>query len=279
MVKNDVSNGVYVSWQELIQLRLQLVRTKLANQKRVMTPLAGGYSSFFRGRGMDFIESRHYQPGDDIRAIDWRVTARTGKTHTKLFREERERPVFFWVDYRPHTFFGTQVRFKSVTIAYTSAWLAWAATTHGDRIGGIIFSETQIKELRPVGGQRGVLRFIKALVDNQPTQEGDFRVGKFTYIKRVAQHNDILAIFVYDPLEKAFPSSFKKYDVSNGQQILTFDGTNSQINQLYQQRFEQHSAHLETFFKQQGSHWFTLATNDRIADTLQYHLSYLWKHV
>jgi len=309
MIKNNVINGVQVSLQELIQLRLQLIKVKLASQKRVMTPLAGGYSSFFRGRGMDFMENRHYQPGDDIRAIDWRVTARTGKPHTKLFREERERPVLFWIDYRSHMFFGTQVRFKSVAVAYAAAWLAWVATTYGDRVGGIIFSEKQIKELRPASGQRGVLRFLKALVDNQPTQDNGLQKGQLnkalaklqqivqpgslvcllsdfwglnkddeTHIKRLVRHNDLLAVFIYDPFEKALPLSSENYNVSNDQKTLTVNNTDIQLHQLYQERFEQHSIHLETLFKQQGAHWLALATNDKIPNFLQYHLNSLWKH-
>ena len=88
---------------------------------------------------MEFDESRLYQPGDDIRNMDWRVTARTGKPHTKLFREERERPVFVWVDYRAPMFFATQGVFKSVFVARMAALIAWNAVQQGDRIGGLIF--------------------------------------------------------------------------------------------------------------------------------------------
>ncbi len=295
-----MTRGVQVSWKELIQLRFQLVNIAFSSQKRVMTTLAGGYPSFFRGRGMDFMETRHYQPGDDIRAIDWRVTARTGKPHTKLFREERERPVFLWVDYRQQMFFGTQVRFKSVVAAYAAAWLAWVAKAHGDRIGGLIFSAEQHKELRPASGQRGVLRFIKALVDNQPIQGGDFQMGQInlalaqlrqvaypgslvcllsdfrglnqdgeTHIKRLAQHNDVLVVFIYDQLEKALPSRPGHYDMTNGQQILTINSADIQLQQVYQKSFERHYAYLETFFKQRGARWLPLATNDNILQVLQ----------
>ncbi len=110
---------------------------------------SGAYLSAFKGRGMEFEEARPYQPGDDIRNLDWRVTARTGKPHTKLFREERERPILLWVDYRNTMFFATKGVYKSVIAARAAALLAWSAHHHGDRVGGIIFSEQIHHELKP----------------------------------------------------------------------------------------------------------------------------------
>ena len=101
----------------------------------------GEYVSRFKGRGMEFDETRIYQPGDDIRSIDWRVTARSDKTHTKVYREERERPVFISVDYRPTMAFATRGVFKSVQAAKIAGLLAWSAQANGDRIGGQIFNE------------------------------------------------------------------------------------------------------------------------------------------
>ena len=121
----------------------------------------GGYVSPYRGRGMEFEEVRAYQPGDDIRNMDWRVTARTGRPHTKLFREERERPVLFLVDLGPSMAFGTRVAFKSVVAARAAALLAWAARDNGDRIGGIVFAGKRHRELRPAARERGMLPFSR----------------------------------------------------------------------------------------------------------------------
>ena len=101
----------------------------------VRAQVAGGHLSAFRGRGMEYHESRPYQPGDDIRSIDWRVTARSGQTHTKVYREERERPVLLWLDLSNSMFFGTQVCFKSVLASKLAALLAWSSVQHGDRLG------------------------------------------------------------------------------------------------------------------------------------------------
>ena len=117
---------------------------------------AGSHLSSFRGRGMEYHESRPYQAGDDIRAIDWRVTARSGRTHTKVYREERERPVLLWVDLCRSMFFGTRNCFKSVLASKLAALLAWSSVQHGDRLGGLIFSERDHVEFRPRSGKASV---------------------------------------------------------------------------------------------------------------------------
>lgn len=136
------------------------------NSANIRAQFNGQYLSTFKGRGMEFDESRPYQPGDDIRAMDWRVTARTGKAHSKVFREERERPVLLWVDYRQSMFFGTRQHFKSVAAAKIAALLAWSTAHHGDRLGGLIFSETEHIELRPSRGKSASLHFIKQLAQH-----------------------------------------------------------------------------------------------------------------
>jgi uncharacterized protein (DUF58 family) len=128
---------------------------------KIQARFSGNYLATFKGRGMEFDEVRPYQPGDDIRTMDWKVTARTGKPHTKLFREERERPVLLWVDYRKPMFFGTRGSFKSVVAAKTAALLAWSAIQHGDRLGGLIFSEKVHQEIRPHRGKAATLHFIR----------------------------------------------------------------------------------------------------------------------
>lgn len=109
---------------------------------------------------MEFDESRPYQPGDDPRSIDWRVMARTGRPFTKVFREERERPVLFVMDLRRSMHFATRGVFKAVLAARLAAILAWAAERGGDRVGGFVFSEASHRECEPRLGRRGVLALI-----------------------------------------------------------------------------------------------------------------------
>lgn len=124
----------------------------------------GAYLSALRGRGMEYDESRPYQAGDDIRTLDWRVTARSGKPHTKLFREERERPVYVCCDLSRAMRFATQGYFKSVIAARAAALIAWKAQQSGDRIGGVFFNERTHLELPPARGKAAVARLLKGLV-------------------------------------------------------------------------------------------------------------------
>jgi uncharacterized protein (DUF58 family) len=124
---------------------------------------AGQRSSRFRGRGIDFAETRAYQPGDDIRHIDWRVTARTGRVHTKVFHEERERPILLLADLGPQTFFGTRQRLKSLAIAELTTLLLWRAYDDGDRVGALLRTATGLEALRPRKTQQSVLRIQNQL--------------------------------------------------------------------------------------------------------------------
>jgi uncharacterized protein (DUF58 family) len=133
----------------------------------VQAKLAGAYLAKTKGRGMEFDEARHYQAGDDIRAIDWRVTARTGKTHTKLYREEKERPVFVLTDLSSSMQFGTQFLFKSVQAAHLSALIAWSARKRGDRIGGLVFNQHQHIECKPFTRQKAVLSLLNSMIKVQ----------------------------------------------------------------------------------------------------------------
>jgi len=158
--------AVACSLDRLLQFRNGADRLSMSRARQRSSSIrSGGHRSAARGRGMDFEEVRLYQPGDDIRHIDWRVTARTGQPHTKIFREERERPLFILVDQRLSMFFSSQRLFKSVLAAHLGALLAWQAFHRRDRVGGILFNDHTLMDLKPTGGKRGVLRFLHQLAD------------------------------------------------------------------------------------------------------------------
>ncbi len=161
-----LNKGTYVTVSELIQLQGQARKLDLSQRSFATASTTGSHQSRFRGRGMDYQESRIYQAGDDIRSMDWRVTARAGKPHTKLYQEERERPVMLLLDLSPSMFFGSKNVFKSVQAAKIAALLGWAATLRGDRVGALIIGNQQAKhkELPPKGGKRGALQLIRELV-------------------------------------------------------------------------------------------------------------------
>jgi uncharacterized protein (DUF58 family) len=166
----DARELISVSLKTLIDLARPAAGLK-QHKNGMRAQQVGGYLSRFKGRGMEFDEVRLYQPGDDIRRIDWRVTARTDQTYTKIFREERERPVFISVDNRPTMHFATRGVFKSVLAAKLAALLAWTAEHHGDRIGGQIFSLEACQELKPHNGKHSVLRFLNVLVTKPELQQ------------------------------------------------------------------------------------------------------------
>jgi uncharacterized protein (DUF58 family) len=158
-------NPTHVALDELLALSAVAHGASLARARRSPALRSGGHASRWRGRGVDFRESRIYLPGDEIRHMDWRVTARSGKPHTKVFQEEREQGLLLVVDQNPGMRFGTRVRFKNVQAARASALLAWMASAAGDRVGALGFGGGISGEVKPAGGRRGVLRVLRALRD------------------------------------------------------------------------------------------------------------------
>jgi uncharacterized protein (DUF58 family) len=159
------TNAVRVALDELIALGAFAHGASLARNRRSPAMRSGTSSSRWRGRGVDFRESRIYQAGDEIRHMDWRVTARSGKPHTKLFEEEREQGLLLALDLNPGMRFGTRVRFKSVQAARAAALLAWMAAAAGDRVGALGFGGGINGEIKPASGRRGVLQVLRALRD------------------------------------------------------------------------------------------------------------------
>ena len=160
--------------EELLALRGAAHGLSLHGRKAARSAPLGVHSSALRGRGLEFQEVRPYVAGDDPRNIDWRVTARRGRPHTKLFREERERPVWLLVDLQPGLFFGTRRQLKSALVVRAAALLAWIASLGGDRIGAVIAhgaGETRILPAR--ARQAGVLPLLNALLQSQPKAPGE----------------------------------------------------------------------------------------------------------
>jgi uncharacterized protein (DUF58 family) len=228
---------------------------------------SGQYLSSFKGRGMEFDETRPYAPGDDVRLLDWKVTARTGKPHTKLFREERERPVFLSVDYRAAMFFATRGMYKSAMAARLAALVAWSARAHGDRVGGQIFSEAGSVEFRPEHGHRAVLRLLKSLVDRAAAAEGSSaaaledalcrlprhaRPGSLVFVfsdfrhlnaageaalGRLARHCNGVLTLVSDPLEEKLPLGRHRYALGERELVVDADlGTAAAHQRRFQER-------------------------------------------
>jgi uncharacterized protein (DUF58 family) len=158
---------------DLLELRHQARTLGVAAHHLVNSTFTGLYASVFRGTGLDFDEVREYREGDDIRSMDWLVTARTNIPHIKIFREERQRSVILCIDMGPHMNFGTRGTFKSIQAARTAALIGWAASKQHDRVGGVLFGNpaTGLRYFRATPGRRGLWRLLRALT--QPIEQGD----------------------------------------------------------------------------------------------------------
>ncbi|MGH8460281.1 MAG: DUF58 domain-containing protein [Stenotrophobium sp.] len=163
---------------ELLALRGAAQGLSLHARRPALARLHGGHRSAQRGRGLEFEEVRLYVPGDDARSIDWRVTARRGKPHTKMFREDRERPVWLLADLHAGLFFGSKRQLKSALLLRTAAMLGWVATLGGDRLGAVVArGNIPPKILPPRSRQAGVLPVLQALIEAQPRTPGQPETG------------------------------------------------------------------------------------------------------
>lgn len=252
--------------------------TKVLNLNPGMTiqsKLAGTYLARSKGRGMEFDEVRHYQNGDDVRTIDWRVTARTGKVHTKLFREEKERPVFILTDLGDSMRFGSSLLFKSVQAAHLAALLAWHVKQRGDKLGGLVFSQQQHIELKPQSRSHGVLRYFHALTEVHQHSEmsrglqlaealsqlrrlvhpgslvyvlsdfSQFNDDGLRHLQAIKRHNEITCCIISDPLEQALPANaYGQAQVSDGKQTGYLELGSRSLRQQYAQQQQHWQQHL-----------------------------------
>ncbi|MBT8448003.1 MAG: DUF58 domain-containing protein [Gammaproteobacteria bacterium] len=269
---------------------------------RVRSLQTGAYVSHFRGRGMEFDESRPYQPGDDPRSIDWRVTARSTTAYTKLFREERERPVLVMVDLRSNMHFATRGCFKSVNASRAAALLSWAAHHRGDRLGGLIFGDTVHRELKPRLGRQAALRFLHELAEHPDwagqEHPGDpsapfalamaslrrvARPGSLvvilsdflginraaqSYLSSVARHNEVLAVVLSDPLERELPPP-GRYRLVKDDEELAIDTHAQAARRDYRDAFTTRARELDRFCQRYGIHLMPLSTDDDPVSALQ----------
>jgi uncharacterized protein (DUF58 family) len=294
------ASPVSVSQAGLIRLNGP-ARAIALNVLRVSSLQTGAYVSHFRGRGMEFDESRPYQPGDDPRSIDWRVTARSTTAYTKLFREERERPVLVVVDLRSNMHFATRGCFKSVNASRAAALISWAAHHRGDRLGGLIFGDTTHRELKPRLGRRAALRFVHQLAEHPdwakrgiPKGSDPFaqamsslrrvaRPGSLvvvisdfigfnraaqSYLSSVAHHNEVLAVFMNDPLERKLPPP-GRYRIVSPDDELAIDTYAAAARRDYEHEFTERAHELEAFCHRYGVHLMPMSTDDDPVSTLQ----------
>jgi uncharacterized protein (DUF58 family) len=245
---------IHPTLDDLVRLQFEARDFSLLPRQPVHSLLSGQHASRLRGRGLTFEELRRYRPGDDIRSIDWRATARLRSAHVRVYTEERDRPVLLVVDQRTTMFFGSARTTKATVAAEAAALAAWRTIERGDRVGAIIFDDDEYVEIQPQRSRRNVLRICHELVringnlsaSRQSTGSGALNgalrravnVAKHDHLvvlitdydgddettreltTRLAAHNDVLAVLVYDPLGARLPIS-QAIEATDGRQRIT----------------------------------------------------------
>ena len=299
------SRGAFITLEQLFDQRHVAKTLELDYQSRSRLGMSGSHISKHKGRGVDFEEFRAYQPGDDIRQIDWRVTARTGRPFTKVFREERERPVIIGCDQSHNMFFGSQVAFKSVVAAEAAAIICWTTVDNGDRVGGVVFSDSAQELIKPRRSKRSALRFLDILARyNQDlvqhhteqmatgtnyllqaleqmyriTRPGSnvYMISDFQtfddrcrqYLHQLAIHNSVTCIFIYDALEENLPIP-GVYSITDGHHRSTINTYKKSVRSLYHEQFNDRQAMLINEFNKMKVPLIPLRTDQVVLDQLE----------
>ena len=262
--------GIRVSLGELIEMRHRVREVQLFSTPARRSPLIGLHHSKLRGRGVDFDQVRVYQPGDDVRTIDWRVTARTQEPHTKLFHEERERPIYIMVEQSKRLFFGSGLMFKSVLAAQAASLIGWAALGHNDRIGGLVFGDLEHHEIKPRRSKQSLLQLLSRLAKANQALSNDSQGGRDSFglalrrarevlrpgslaivicderslsaqveqhLAMLSRHCDLLLLPVSDPLDHALPAAGLLRFAQRSAQ-LELDTLDANLRQAYRQQAE-----------------------------------------
>lgn len=255
---------------------------------------SGEYHSAFKGRGMSFSEVRSYQYGDDVRNIDWNVTARTGSPFIKVFEEERELTVMLLIDVSRSAFFGTVSLFKQEMMTEICAVLAFSAITNNDKVGVLFFSDRIERFIPPKKGRSHILRIIRELLDFQPEGKGtniafaleylnnvqkkrtisfllsDFIATDYDAALRIAtKRHDLVGVHVSDPREVELPSVglFRAIDAETGRR-LWIDTDNPATRQQYAAFFRNKSKYFYDSFTRCGADTISISTNESYVNAL-----------
>ncbi len=265
--------GVYAELDHLVRLQFKASGFSFLPRQPIHSILSGRHASRLRGRGLNFEELRSYLPGDDIRNIDWKVTARTKEPYVRVYTEERDRAVWLLIDQRISMFFGSRQKMKSVTAAEVAAVSAWRVLSAGDRVGAIIFDDHHLDIIAPHRSELNVMQVLARVVEknhalnaaasHDPNPEmlnealrrvsalaqHDCLVGLISdgfgideqstrLITRLTEHNDVISAFIYDPLEEDLTDAGHLV-FSDGRDQLAVDTGNRKIREMYRQDFQQ----------------------------------------
>lgn len=297
------TSGIYVQLDELVRLQHKASGFSFLPRQPVHSILSGQHASKLRGRGLNFEELRNYLPGDDTRNIDWKVTARTRTPYVRVYTEEKDRTVWLLVDQRVGMFFGSRQRMKSVVAAEVAAISAWRVLSVGDRVGALVFDDSEVSVIPPHRSRERVMQILKQVVKKNhalsahPDLKPD--AGKLNealkqvshlarhdclvclitdgdgvnsetrkHITRLSEHNDVLTALVYDPLEKDMPSA-GRLRFANDVGQLEADTSNRKLRLAFQNEFEKKLERIQSASRRFSIPVLKLDTNTPVADQLR----------
>lgn len=299
----DRNAGVYVDLDELVRWQYSSSGFSFLPRQPVHSILSGRHASKLRGRGLNFEELRDYLPGDDTRNIDWKVTARTGKPYVRVYTEEKDRTVWLLIDQRVGMFFGSRQRMKSVVAAEVAAISAWRVLSVGDRVGALVFNDSEVSVIPPHRSRDRVMQILKQVVNmNHSLSAGpglkpdvnklnealkqvstlarhDCLVCLITdadgmnpetrkHITRLSEHNDVLAAIIYDPVEKEMPTAGRLRFADNEGQ-LEADTSNRKLRTGFQSEFETKLERIQSASRRFSIPVITLDTIDPVSDQMR----------
>ena len=300
------ATGAAVTLRQLLMQRYAAKTLEYLAHSRSIAGISGLHLSKMRGRGIDFEEFRPYQPGDDIRLIDWRVTARTSRPFTKVFREERERPVIIAVDQTRNMYFGSRVAFKSVIAAQAAAVFCWLAIDNGDRVGGLVFSDREARLVRPKRSRRSALHLLNQVYEfNQAlggVTRGDSEAGESTglsgalgqirkilrpgstlyvisdfvtlderavnFLNQLSQHNNVVCCLVYDALEESLPTP-GLYSITDGRRKGALNTFNRRARIRYREQFAERMRLIESELDRLQVALLKIRTSDLVVEQIR----------
>jgi len=297
--------GIRTTLAELIEMRHRVREVRLFSTPSQRSPLIGLHHSKLRGRGVDFDQVRVYQAGDDVRTIDWRVTARTQEPHTKLFHEERERPIFILVEQSRQLFFGSGQMLKSVLAAQAASLIGWAALGHNDRVGGLVYGDNEHYEIKPRRSKQSLLQLLNRLVRVNHSLHTETATGQDTLglalirarevlrpgslvivicderaltdaaerqLSLLSRHCDLLLLPVSDPLDHALPAAGLLRFTDRGAR-LELDTLNPELRQAYRAQGDARAARWELLAQKLRVLLMPLSTQGEMVEQLREYLN------
>lgn len=277
--------------EELIK---KVRKIEIKTRRLTRNLFTGGYHSAFKGRGMSFSEVRQYQFGDDVRDIDWNVTARTGEPHIKVYEEERELTVMLLVDVSGSAFFGLSGQWKQELLTEICALIAFSADSNNDKVGLLLFSDQPELYIPPKKGRQNTLRILRELLNVQPGERGTNLAAAIQFTRNVlkkksvcfvlsdfwsqdyelalrtlARRHDCVGIHSWDQREREIPDVglLRTRDAETGQQTW-LDTSDPQLRRAYTKRFDEKQTDAATAFRRAGADFLSLQTSESYASAL-----------